>query len=221
MQPIKAIIFDLDGVLVDTARFHYKAWKKLAHQLDIDFGQQENEQLKGVSRVDSLKKILSWGDKTLPPEEFNRLMKAKNDDYLVYVNQITAEDLLPGVAESLQFLTAKQIPFALGSASKNARRILDKLALTATFKAIVDGTNVSKAKPDPQVFLKAAELLEVAPEHCAVFEDSIAGIQAANAANMRSIGIGRADVLHEADYIFSDFTTINTTTLTSLIKGTL
>ena len=221
MQSIKAIIFDLDGVLVDTARFHYKAWKKLAQQLEIDFGQQENEQLKGVSRVDSLKKILSWGGKTLSPEEFDRLMKAKNDDYLGYVNNMSAEDLLPGVAESLQFLTAQQIPFALGSASKNARRILDKLALTSAFKAIVDGTNVSKAKPDPQVFLKAAELLEVAPEHCAVFEDSIAGIQAANTANMCSIGIGQADVLHEADYIFSDFTEINNTTLTNLIKGTL
>ncbi|WP_299674580.1 beta-phosphoglucomutase [uncultured Tenacibaculum sp.] len=214
----KGFIFDLDGVIVDTAKYHFLAWKKLANDLGIDFTEDQNEQLKGVSRVKSLEKILHWGGVSISEEEFLQLMDKKNTDYLSYIETMTEDEILVDVPKVLNLLKVENQGLALGSASKNARTILKKVELFDKFDSIVDGTNVSKAKPDPEVFIIAAENLEIAPEKCIVFEDSIAGIQAANAANMISIGIGEKDVLSEADYVFKDFSEISEEFISQLIN---
>ena len=215
----KGFIFDLDGVIVDTAKYHYFAWKELANSLGIDFTEKENEQLKGVSRVRSLEKILSWGNKTLPQDEFTRLMATKNDEYLSYINKMNESELLPEVKDRLTFIKNKKQGIALGSASKNARYIIEKVDVKDMFDAVVDGTDVSKAKPDPEVFLIAAKLLNIEPENSIVFEDSVAGVQAANTAKMISIGIGSEEVLGEADYVFKDFTEISEKFINTLINN--
>jgi beta-phosphoglucomutase len=204
----KGVIFDLDGVIVDTAKYHYLAWRKLANDLGFDISETQNEELKGVSRVHSLEKILKWGNVELSEAEFESQMAAKNENYLTYIETMTHEDILPGVKEVIDYLYENKIPFALGSASKNARPILEKIGIYDKFVGIVDGNDVSKAKPNPEVFLIAAEKLNVQPENCIVFEDSVAGVQAANKAEMTSIGIGEKNVLNEADFIFPDFTKI-------------
>lgn len=214
----KGFIFDLDGVIVDTAKYHFLAWKNLAKSIDIDFTHEQNEQLKGVSRVKSLEKILEWGNKTISEELFASLMGKKNEEYLSFIAKMTDEEVLPDVPKILDYLIAQKQPISLGSASKNARPILEKVHLLSKFDAIVDGNDVSKAKPDPEVFLIAAQHLNMKPEDCIVFEDSVAGVQAANAANMISIGIGEKDVLHEADYIFSDFTEMENSFIQELIN---
>lgn len=216
---MRGFIFDLDGVIVDTAKYHYLAWKKLANDLGIDFTEEENEQLKGVSRVKSLEKILDWGNKTISEQSFNELMAKKNDDYLSHISKMDESEILPDVPRVLNLLKKKKQPISLGSASKNARTILERVSLKDQFDAIVDGNDVSKAKPDPEVFLIAAKRLNVKPENCIVFEDSVAGVEAANVANMISIGIGSKDVLGHADYIFSDFTEISDEFIKSLIEN--
>lgn len=215
----KGFIFDLDGVIVDTAKYHFLAWKTLANSLNIDFTEEENEQLKGVSRIKSLEKILAWGNKTISESEFTALMHQKNEDYLQHISSMDTNEILPDVPKVLKTLQQQKQPIALGSASKNARTILDRVSLKSYFNAIVDGNDVSKAKPDPEVFLIAAKLLNIAPEHCIVFEDSVAGVTAANTANMISIGIGSASVLGHADYIFKDFTEISLSFLEAIIEG--
>lgn len=201
----KAIIFDLDGVIVDTAKFHFLAWQNLAKKLGIEFTTQDNEQLKGVSRIKSLEKILEWGNKEISKQEFEQLMHDKNEEYLSYVDQMTTSDILPKVKETLDYLKKNNYPIALGSASKNAKRILEHVDLLSYFDSIVDGNEVTKAKPNPEVFLKAADLLNVVPESAIVFEDSFSGIEAANTAQMLSIGIGDEKILKEANYVFKDF----------------
>ncbi|WP_299225724.1 beta-phosphoglucomutase [uncultured Psychroserpens sp.] len=215
----KGFIFDLDGVIVDTAKYHFLAWKKLANSIGVDFSEVQNEQLKGVSRVRSLEKILEWGNKTLSEDEFMKLMGLKNDDYLTYINNMDESEILPDVTRILNILIEKKQAIALGSASKNATSILRKVNLLSKFEAIVDGNDVSKAKPDPEVFLIGAKLLNIMPENCIVFEDSVAGIQAANTANMISIGIGDEKVLHEADYIFKDFTEVSQVFIEHIISN--
>lgn len=214
----KGFIFDLDGVIVDTAKYHFLAWKKLANSIDVDFTETQNEQLKGVSRVKSLEKILSWGNKTISEDEFMALMTKKNDDYLSYIDKMGESEILPDVPKILNHLNESNQGVALGSASKNARKILQKVNLISNFQAIVDGNDVSKAKPDPEVFLIGAKALNQKPENCIVFEDSVAGVQAANNANMISIGIGDKTVLSEADYVFKDFTEISIEFIEELIK---
>ncbi|WP_109097512.1 beta-phosphoglucomutase [Aquimarina sp. AU58] len=215
----KAFIFDLDGVIVDTAKYHFLAWQKLADSLGISFSEEQNEQLKGVSRVQSLEKILEWGNKTISEEKFSRLMSEKNEEYLTYISGMDASEILPDVPRILEYLILENQAIALGSASKNARAILEKVQLYDKFNTIVDGTNVSKAKPDPEVFLLGAKALGISPENCIVFEDSVAGIKAANIANMISIGIGNQEVLHEADYIFRDFTEIKEEFINQLVTA--
>ena len=215
----KGFIFDLDGVIVDTAKYHFLAWQKLAKSIDVDFTEAENEQLKGVSRVKSLEKILEWGNKSISEDDFMKLMALKNDDYLSYINKMDENEILPDVSRVLSFLIDANQGISLGSASKNARTILKKVNLYQSFEAIVDGNDVIKGKPDPEVFLKAAKALHIEPEKCIVFEDSVAGIQAANAANMISIGIGEKDVLNEADYVFKDFTELDNSFLSKLIEN--
>lgn len=208
MNNYKGIIFDLDGVLVDTAKLHFLAWRKLANDIGLNITQEQNEKLKGVSREHSLQQILQWSEKSVPEEEFQMLMATKNEDYLARISGMSENDLLPGVKRVLDFLTEESVPFALGSASKNARPILKSLKIYDRFAAIVDGNDVFRAKPDSEVFLIAAEKLQVSPQDCVVFEDSVAGIEAANCAGMVSVGIGATHILEDADYIFADFTEI-------------
>ncbi len=215
----KGFIFDLDGVIVDTAKYHFSAWKKLANSLDIDFTEEENEQLKGVSRARSLEKILSWGNKTISEDKFMELMTEKNNDYLNHISKMDESEILPDVPRILDLLREKEQPISLGSASRNARTILDRVSLKEHFDAIVDGNDVSKAKPDPEVFLIAAKLLNIDPENCIVFEDSVAGVKAANIANMISVGIGSETVLGHAKYVFKDFTEISNEFIKSLIEN--
>ncbi|WP_306565544.1 beta-phosphoglucomutase [Flavobacterium lindanitolerans] len=214
----KAFIFDLDGVIVDTAKYHYLAWQKIANQLGIEFTPEHNEELKGVSRVRSLELILQLGKIEASQEDKDKWLTQKNEDYLSYLVDMDNSELLPGVLPVLRYLKERKQLIALGSASKNARPILEKTGIIHYFDAIVDGNDVSNAKPDPEVFLRAAELLNTAPENAIVFEDSVAGIQAANIANMTSVGIGEAKILHKADYIFPDFTHIETNFIETLVN---
>ncbi|TDE31235.1 beta-phosphoglucomutase [Flavobacterium ranwuense] len=215
----KAFIFDLDGVIVDTAKYHYLAWQKIANELNIEFTLEHNELLKGVSRVRSLDIILELGKVEASQEDKNRWLVQKNEDYLSYLVDMNENEILPGVFTILKFLKENKQPIALGSASKNARPILEKTGIISYFDAIVDGNDVSNAKPDPEVFLIAAKLLGTKPEDAIVFEDSVAGVQAANIGNMTSVGIGEAAILHEAKYIFEDFTKIDSNFIEKLINN--
>lgn len=215
----KGFIFDLDGVIVDTAKYHYLAWKKLANELGFEFTKEQNEMFKGVSRKRCLEILLDIGNIEATQEQFNQWMIEKNNDYLNYIESMNESEILPDVTKTLEFLERHKQPIALGSASKNARPILDKVGLLSYFDVIVDGNNVTRAKPDPEVFLIAAEELNVNPEDCIVFEDAVAGIQAANNANMTSIGIGEKTVLHEAKHVFKDFTEIENEFLMEFIKN--
>ena len=215
----KAFIFDLDGVIVDTAKYHYLAWKKIASELGIEFTHEHNELLKGVSRVRSLDIILGLGEVDASQAQKDQWLIQKNEDYLSYLVDMDQSEILPGVMTVLEFLKANQQPIALGSASKNARPILEKTGILSYFDAIVDGNDVSNAKPDPEVFLQAAQKLGISNENSIVFEDSVAGIQAANIASMTSIGIGEASILNEAKFNFKDFTYIDEAFLNSLINN--
>ena len=214
----KGFIFDLDGVIVDTAKYHYLAWKSLAKSVGINFTHQQNEQLKGISRENSLKKIIEWGNIKLSNDEFLKLMSKKNEEYLSYISNMNDSEILPDVTKMLNYLSQHNRPIALGSASKNSKQILKKVNLLNQFNAIVDGNDVTEAKPNPEVFLKAASKINVPAENCVVFEDAVAGIQAANAANMISIGIGEASVLNEADFVFKDFTEISSEFIEKISK---
>ena len=214
----KGFIFDLDGVIVDTAKYHYLAWKNLAMSLGFDFTEEQNEQLKGVSRVKSLEILLKIGNVKLDDVKKNSLLQEKNIEYLEYVSRMNSNEILPGVLKVLNFLDDNHVKYALGSASKNATLILEKVGLLDRFSALVDGNDVSNAKPDPEVFLIGAKKLNVDPENCIVLEDAIAGIQAANTAKMRSIGIGDSSVLFEANFVFNDMTEITPEFLNKIIK---
>lgn len=215
----KAFIFDLDGVIVDTAKYHYLAWKKLANDLGFEFTKEQNEMFKGVSRKRCLEILLDIGKVQASQGQFDKWMVEKNIDYLKYIDKMDESEILPDVTKILDFLKKYNQPIALGSASKNARPILEKVGLLSYFDAIVDGNNVTKAKPNPEVFLLAAKQLEVKPNDCLVFEDAVAGIQAANNANMTSIGIGSDEFLHEANHVFNDFTEIKNEFLMEFIKN--
>lgn len=215
----KAFLFDLDGVIVDTAKFHYLAWRNLAKEMNFDFTEEQNELFKGVSRVRSLEILLDLASYDATQEQKDRWLIQKNEEYLKYIKGMDDSEILPDVVRVLDFLEEKNQGIALGSASKNARPILTKLDLLDKFQAIVDGNDVTAAKPDPEVFLKGGEALKIERTDCIVFEDSIAGIQAANSAGMISIGIGEQDVLHEANYVFKDFTEVSNAFLLELIEA--
>ncbi|MDV7188560.1 beta-phosphoglucomutase [Lutibacter sp. TH_r2] len=213
-----AFIFDLDGVIVDTAKYHFLAWRNLANQLGFEFTEEHNELLKGVSRVKSLEILLNIGKVEISEEEKQKYLIKKNEEYLGYVNKMTDEEILPGVKGLLDFLDENKITYALGSASKNAPLILEKVGLYNRFTAIVDGNDVSKAKPDPEVFLIGAKKLEMNAENCVVVEDAIAGVEAAKAANMTCVGIGEQEVLGQADFVFNDMTGFTPDFLNQLIN---
>ncbi|MGB5229462.1 beta-phosphoglucomutase [Eudoraea sp.] len=210
-------IFDLDGVIVDTAKYHYLAWKNLADELGIDFTEEDNEKFKGVSRKRCLELLLEMGNISVSQVQFDAWLEEKNEDYLKYISNMDESEILPDVTKVLGYLKEKGIPMALGSASKNAVSILEKVELMSYFDAIVDGTQVTKAKPDPEVFLIAAKKMGVEPVNCVVFEDALAGIEAANTAGMESIGIGDVKILSDADHGFNNFTEIDLGFLNDLI----
>ncbi|MDP4208388.1 MAG: beta-phosphoglucomutase [Bacteroidota bacterium] len=202
---IKACLFDLDGVIVDTAKYHFIAWREIAHELGFEFTEHDNERLKGVSRMRSLEILLEVGGITLDETGKERLAEKKNNDYLQYILKMTPDELLPSAKEFLLELHKKGIKTALGSASKNAPVILDRLQITNLFDAIIDGNKVTKAKPDPEIFLKGAEELNISPDNCVVFEDAEAGIEAALAAGMKCIGIGSPLILGKANLVIPGF----------------
>jgi beta-phosphoglucomutase len=198
---IQAAIFDLDGVIVDTAKYHYLAWKRLANEVGIDLSIEENERLKGVSRMDSLDIILALGNVTLDKAKKEELAEKKNGWFLEFVNQMTPAEMLPGAQELLIDLRSKGLKIALGSSSKNAPLVLRLLNIQNLFDVVVDGTMVKNSKPDPEVFLLGAELLSLSPAACVVFEDAEAGVEAALAAGMKCVGIGSPAQLGKAHQV--------------------
>lgn len=213
MEKLSACIFDLDGVVVDTAKYHYIAWKSLANELGFDFTEEDNERLKGVSRMTSLDILLSIGGVELDQKTKLELADKKNKNYVEYILKMTPDEILPGVKEFMNELRSNGVKIALGSASKNAMTILNQLELTDYFDVIVDGTHVSNAKPDPEVFLKGAELLNVSPSDCVVFEDAEAGVEAAINGNMKCVGIGSPNVLGKANIVVPGFVGFSMTQL--------
>ncbi len=202
---IKACIFDLDGVVVDTAKYHYVAWKKLAHELGFEFTIEQNERLKGVSRMRSLDILLEIGRITLDDARKQELAAKKNEHYVGLIMKMTSEEILPGVAAFFDELKAKGIKIALGSASKNAPLILERINMAHYFDAIIDGNSISRAKPDPEVFLKGAEALNIPSSECVVFEDAQAGVEAAKAGGMYCVGVGDPLILKKADFVIPGF----------------
>ncbi|WP_215398991.1 beta-phosphoglucomutase [Rheinheimera oceanensis] len=211
----QAVIFDLDGVLTDTAIYHFYAWKALAGELGITFTEHDNEQLKGVDRLGSLRWILQKGGLTLSGAEEARLMQQKNAHYLELIDHITPDNLYPGVQPLFAELKHSGIKIGLASASKNAAFVVERLGIAAQFDYIADANQVTNSKPDPEVFLLAASGLGVAPQHCIGVEDALAGIEAINRAGMKAIGIGDARVLSGALKVYPDVAAI---TLTNLLK---
>ncbi|MDR0497609.1 MAG: beta-phosphoglucomutase [Treponema sp.] len=203
-ENIKGAIFDLDGVLVNTAKYHYLAWKRLALELGFDFTEPDNERLKGVSRIRSLEILLETGGISMTDTQKEEAAARKNTWYVEYLIALDEKALLPGSKEYLFRLRENGIRIALGSASKNAPLILDRLNIVAFFNAVIDGNSVLKTKPDPEVFTKSATALGLLPEHCVVFEDALAGIEAAKVGGMKAIAVGKPELLPGADrYIAS------------------
>jgi len=206
---IKACLFDLDGVVVDTARYHYLAWKKIADDLGFSFSLHDNERLKGVSRMESLDILLEIGKIKVDLKTKEELAATKNSLYVSYIQKMTPDEILPGVIRFLDELHNSGMLIALGSGSKNAMSILDKINISQKFDAIIDGNKVSKAKPDPEVFLKGAIELGIDPQYCLVFEDAQAGIDAARNGGMHIIGIGQPENLTNAEFVIPGFETMN------------
>jgi beta-phosphoglucomutase len=206
MNKIKACIFDLDGVICDTAKFHFRAWRRLANELGFDFTEEDNEKLKGVSRTESLKLILKWGKMVENDDEMLEAMAdKKNTWYLEFISHMTPHEILPGVQGFLDDLKKKKIKIALGSASKNAVVILERLNLIPYFDVIIDGNKTTKSKPDPEVFLMGAAALGLKPNECIVFEDAEKGVDAALAGKFYTVGVGNHDVLDEAHIVIPSF----------------
>jgi beta-phosphoglucomutase len=215
MLDMQAAIFDLDGVIVDTAKYHYMAWRRLAQQLGFDFSEEDNEKLKGVSRMRSLELLTEIGGVQLDSAERERLSALKNTWYVEYINKIDPSEVLPGVVEYIRFVRSKQVQTAIASASRNAQLILDHLRIAPLFDAVVDGNQVHEAKPDPEVFLRAASALGVPPEGCVIFEDSEAGIEAARRAGMFSVGVGKPANLIGANMVIANFRQLLVLSITS------
>lgn len=215
MKP-EACIFDLDGVLVDTAKYHFLAWKRLADHLGIPFNENQNERLKGVSRMKSLDIILELGDRKASDDEKSDMASMKNEWFVEYILQMTPEEILPGVLDFFEVLDKNGIKKGMGSASKNAATVLKQIGLKDSFEAIVDGNLISKAKPDPEVFLTCAKLMDVSPSVSVVFEDAIAGVQAAHNGKMKCVGVGKQEILGEAEIVISTFNEISLEKLKSL-----
>ncbi len=214
---MKAFIFDLDGVIVDTAKYHFIAWKSVGEKFNYTLTHAQNEQLKGISRADSLDLILDWANVTLTAEEKEIRLREKNEHYLQLIEELKEDEILPGVLLLLNFAKENKTPTALGSSSKNAIPILQKLGLMHYFDTIVDGTQVTHSKPNPEGFLLCAKNLNVTPSQCIVFEDAAAGVIAAKSAEMTAIGIGNPIELEAADYIFDNLGEIDINFINTLL----
>lgn len=201
IKVVEAAIFDLDGVIVDTAKYHYLAWKRLADELGVPFGERDNERLKGVGRMRCMDIILELGGLSMAEPEKERHAARKNAMYVEYISAMGRDEILPGAAEYIASLRAGGVGVALGSASRNAPLILERLGISGLFDAVIDGSKVSRSKPDPEVFLAGAAALGREPAYCAVFEDAAAGIEAARRAGMYAVGIGSREDLPEADLV--------------------
>ncbi len=201
IREMRAAIFDLDGVIVDTAKYHYLAWKRLANECGFDFTEADNERLKGVSRTQSLEILLQIGGLTLDSATKAEMAAQKNEWYVEFIRHMGPAEILPGAIDYLKGIRSAGVKTALGSASKNAPLLLDRLGISVLFDVIVDGNKVARAKPDPEVFLRAAAELSIPPASCVVFEDAEAGIEAAHRAGMGAVGIGSPFTLREADIV--------------------
>ncbi len=212
---IKAVIFDLDGVIVDTAHYHYLAWKRLAKELGFDLTLEQNELLKGVSRMRSLEIILDLGGIELSEAEKERIANKKNGWFVEYVNEMKPEEIFPGVKELLKSIRSKGLKMGLASSSKNAHAVINLLNIENEFDAIVDGTMIIHSKPDPEIFLLAAAKLGVVPAECVVFEDAEAGVEAALAAGMKCVGVGSPEQLGKANLVVAKTADFKLQTLNS------
>ncbi len=215
---LRGCIFDLDGVIVDTASYHFMAWRRLAKELGFEFTLEDNEALKGVSRMASLEILLEKGGIAVSDEEKEILAARKNGWYVEFISGMKPDEILPGSIRLLKALRRAGILTAIGSASKNARTIIDTTGLAGMFDVIVDGAMVTRAKPDPEVFLKGAEGMKLLPSECVVFEDAIAGIEAAMAAGMKCVGVGDPSILGKADMVIPDLRKIKVSDLKKLIE---
>lgn len=208
---IKGLIFDLDGVIVNTENNHFIAWKEIADSLGVDFTKKHNELLKGISRRDSLLAILELGNIHLSDSQIEHLLFQKNEKYKLSISNINKKNILVGVEELLEDARRRNISLAIGSSSKNASFILEKLELKPFFNAIIDGSMVSKAKPDPEVFLKAAETINLLPSECIVFEDSARGVEAAHAGGFKVFVVGNKRVQYSGDKYINNMKEFNLT----------
>jgi beta-phosphoglucomutase len=199
-----AFVFDLDGVITDTAHLHFRAWRDLARSVGVDFDEAFNEQLKGVSRMDSLELILARSDRRFTPAQKLQLAERKNADYVRLIETLTPADLLPGAVDALKAARSAGMRVGLASASKNAAAVLARLGIAAAFDHVVDANLIAQSKPHPEVFLAAARALRAEPADCVGIEDSVAGVQAINAAGMFALGVGHARVLTQADQVIPD-----------------
>lgn len=213
---LRGCIFDLDGVIVDTAKYHFMAWRRLAKELGFEFTVEDNEALKGVSRMTSLEILLRTGGVTVSEKEKEVLAARKNGWYVEFISGMTPDEILPGSVRLLKSLRRAGIMTAIGSASRNAGTILDRIGLREMFDVIVDGNKIHKAKPDPEVFLRGAEEMNLPPSSCVVFEDAQAGIEAAIAGGMKCVGVGSPELLGRADLVIPDLRKITIKQLTNL-----
>lgn len=213
-----ACLFDLDGVIVDTAKYHFLAWKRLASAWNFDLTEEQNEHLKGVSRTESLEIILKLAHHTLSKEAFEEALQIKNEWFLNFVNEMNESEILEGVTDFLHLLKQNKIVFSLASSSKNAKNILQKIGLFEQFDAIVDGNDIINSKPDPEIFEKAAKKLNTDTKKCIVFEDAVAGVEAGKRAGMKVIGIGDKEVLKEADIVVKNLKELTIKDLENLLS---
>lgn len=198
---IQACIFDLDGVIVDTAHYHFLAWKRLANELGFDLTEEQNEKLKGISRIQSLDILLSIGEIEASSAEKLIMADRKNNWFVEYIEKMSPNEIFPGVKDILHDLRAKGLKTALASSSKNAKRVVNLLGIENEFDTLVDGTMIIHSKPHPEIFLLAAHRLQIAPGQCVVFEDAEAGVEAALAAGMKCIGVGSPQLLSKANKV--------------------
>lgn len=217
----RAFIFDLDGVITDTAHLHFLAWRDLARSQGIDFDEQFNEQLKGVSRMDSLDLILAKSKQSYTQVEKDLLAAQKNTAYVRLIDTITPADVLPGALEALQSVRDAGFGVGLASASKNALAVLTRLGITAMFDHVVDANFIARSKPDPEVFLAAAKALGTAPDQCIGFEDAVAGIQSIKAAGMFAIGVGEPQVLASAHHVIPNLKVFDAAQCLALHQATV
>jgi beta-phosphoglucomutase len=215
---LKGCLFDMDGVIVDSAVHHFVAWKRLADELSIPFTEEDNHALKGLSRVDSLEQILRMGHLQLDEKTKLRLMAQKNAWYLDLIKGMRAKDILPGARELIEELVADGIKVGLGSSSRNAQLILDNVGLTPLFDTVVDGNHITLSKPDPEVFLKGAQALGLDPSEVVVFEDAESGVKAAKSGGFFAVGVGSEEQLGQADVVVPSMKEVTLQDLKSWVR---